>query len=312
MPAITYERGDAPGEMVPVSVAKPLPVTTSTDKAFGFFDDGTESGRVRVEIASGNLVAMPFRRGGYQLGGAASASFVASDFTYISDNDDGTQTSLEVSVSGGVPASAAGGWLRHTFEGNTYGPRFSRSSDYVNPISVLIDGVAYPLDTTALDFSTPQFEVTGINWNLYRQVVARDLGYGKHVAELLFPAGSSTRKWAMFGYVVDAREGYVPPARGVNFYEGGNNSTTLTVAGSWTTFPSSSLKTIGWRKMFFTNPGASAATVSIRSSSGTSTVWSKSVAVGDTVEFDPGGVCYHNVQALTSLDGVIATCVGYN
>lgn len=75
---------------------------------------------------------------------------------------------------------------------------------------VMIDGVAYDVPTFP-----PLHPLYGTALNIHPrisgQVLAQDLGPGAHYCQIMFPANVSVQNaWYLYGYLLDAKEGYLP------------------------------------------------------------------------------------------------------
>lgn len=179
----------------------------------GVIDDGSESGVIKNYLASGNVVLMPFKPNSdfYAYG-----SNVASVLTSSLANATGTGTVLAATLSAGAGESQ----IDMRIKGRKFGLIFRMSDMNGAPISCLIDGVAYEIDTTWNANQRIGINNAGLSENTYQYtMIADDLSDGDHFVELVFPKNSSnsTRNYRLHGYIVDAQSGYVPPERGCVF-----------------------------------------------------------------------------------------------
>lgn len=270
-----------------MTTQRELPV--SSGYAAAWRDDGSESGIVRTEQKRGDLVQMPFVIGSVTLSatGTATATLTNQPLPYLNLDGSGTYIRLTVSASATLANSAT---AKFWITGNVFGLRYLRSA--ATPIGCMIDGVAYTI--TAANNADP---VTNASVsNLYGAVdydlIADDLGPGRHFVELVFPAflSGSQRVYNIFGYVADGNAGYQKPSGQVVTLYQATLALTATTGGTAQnlTLPNGIR---GWRKALFCNTTAGAITVYCVYSTATSVVmWSKPVPAYDTVEFNPEGI----------------------
>lgn len=178
----------------------------------GIFDNGEESGAIKNHLVSGNVVLMPFKvNGDFYVTGA-----VSSVLTTSLANATGTGTVLALTQAAG----GAAGQVDMRIKGRKFGLLIQKASVNGAPIGCLIDGVAYPIDTTWNANQRTGINNAGLSENAYQYtMIADDLDDGDHFVELLFPYNSSasTRSYRLHGYIVDAAAGYVPVERGCLF-----------------------------------------------------------------------------------------------
>ena len=244
-----------------------------------------------ARVTGRDLVAVPFRKDMFRAG-VSGSGYAPSINGGFPENGDGTQSGMFVSV----PASAT--WanvatLDFWVQGRVVGLRVLRSADYGGkPIGCMIDGVAYAVKTDILVTPAGQSPTNtnpGVSW----QILADDLDEGLHYVELVFPCDISvSRLWAVLGYIAEARAGYRPIDPYVNF----SLRAPLALTASWTEIIASNDKATGIRKIVFYNPTGGPITAQVRYTNDNGVIWSKSVAAGDTLEFDPGGSFAHAAQ----------------
>lgn len=178
----------------------------------GIFDNGEESGAIKNYLASGNVVLMPFKpNGDFYVQGA-----ISSILTTSLANATGTGTVLALTQAAG----GAAGQVDMRIKGRKFGLLIQKASVDGAPIGCLIDGVAYPIDTTWNANQRTGINNAGLSESAYQYtMIADDLDDGDHFVELLFPYNSSavTRNYRLHGYIVDAAAGYVPVERGCLF-----------------------------------------------------------------------------------------------
>ena len=251
---------------------------------------------------SGELVAMPFRKGLYKNGanGSAAAPGVGAG---IPENNDGTQTGVFVSVAASATWAnwaSFGFWVME----RVVGLRVLRDATYGgSPLGCTIDGVAYDVDTEALLTPAGQSS-SNTAAGEGGQILASDLEDRPHYVELTFSgATSGTRLWVVMGFIAEAKY-YRLPSRGMNF----SYSAPTALTGGWSTMNPVNINAYGFRKVLFYNPTGGSVTAQVRYSSGNGVIWAKPVPAGDTVEFDPGGPIYHTVDVTGN--GLMASGIG--
>jgi len=285
-----------------------LPVSSGYAEAWR--DDGSESGIVRTEQKRGALVQMPFITGLVTLSvtGTATAILQGQPLPYLNTDNSGTYLKITIDPSASLANSCT---AKFWITGNVFGLRYARSS--VLPIGCMIDGVAYPVNVT----NNVDPVNNGSVGNLYSAVdfdlIADDLGQGRHFVELVFPAflSGSQRVYNITGYVVDGQAGYQKPTGQVVTLYQASLAITATTAGTaqYTTMPNGMR---GWRKALFCNTTSSAITINcIYSLASSVLMWSKSVPANDTIEFDPQGIVVDstNVRFYASGAGVNLTTI---
>lgn len=188
--------------------ARSLPIIDAGQAAI--IDDNTESGAIRSHIVSGNVVLMPFKPNtDTYIYGTSTASILTTSL----GNATGTGTVLAATIA----AAAGESQIDLRIKGRKFGLLIQKSSVNGAPISCLIDGVAYPIDTTWNANQRTGVNNAGLSDSVYQYtMIADDLDDGDHFVELLLPKNTSavTRNYRIHGYVVDAAAGYVPVERG--------------------------------------------------------------------------------------------------
>lgn len=291
-----------------MTTQRELPISSGYAEAWR--DDGSESGIVRTEQKRGALVQMPFISGIVTLAGVGSATAILQGQPAPYLNTDGTGTYLKITVDASA-SLANSATAKFWITGNVFGLRYARSS--LLPIGCMIDGVAHTI--TAANNTDPVNN--GSVGNLYSAVdfdlIADDLGQGRHFVELVFPAflSGSQRVYNIFGYVVDSQAGYQKPTGQVVSLYQASLAITATTAGT-AQYPTIPNGMRGWRKALFCNTTGSAITINcIYSLASSVLMWSKSVPANDTIEFDPLGVVVDvsNVRFYASGAGLNLTTI---
>lgn len=283
-------------------------------QASGWRDDGTEGGLIRAELARGNLVQLPWKRGFLSItnNGSATSGLVGG----TTNNADGTGTRLSVAVQ------ASASWansvvVQFWITGDIFGLRYE---DLPGPIDIMIDGVGYavPLNPT-LDPRTGFAAGGRFPWGANHFILANDLGPGRHFVQMTFPAftSGSTRQYLVHGILVDGKAGYLQPGPFVHVHAvpvsiTGTNGAT---ANNLSIFPEvTNISFWGWRRILFCNTSGSPVQITAVYSTRTSTpIWSKTIPANDTVELDWGALIadVSNLLFYASTGGVVnATVIG--
>lgn len=270
-----------------MTTQRELPISSGYAEAWR--DDGSESGIIRTEQKRGDLVQMPFITGLFASGeaGTATVRLQGQPSPHINADNSGTYLTVTVAASASLANSAT---VKFWITGNVFGLRFSRNP--AMPIGCMIDGVAYPVNVTGNVDPVNNNSVGNLYSIVDCDLIADDLGQGRHFVELVFPAflSGTTRVYNIFGYVVDGQSGYQKPTGQVVSLHQASMAITATTAGT------AQYKIIppgvrGWRKALFCNTTGSAITIYCVYSLATSFVmWSKSVPANDTIEFDLQGI----------------------
>ena len=263
-------------------------LAVADQQARGWRDDGTESGLIRVAGVRGNLVALPFLSTTYVGTAAGSASVKIFTQPAPGENRDGVGTYLQAQVLSSA-SLANYVFVRFWITGNVFGLRYSAPP---GPIGCMIDGIAYSLPvTTNIDPVSGASPGGAIYSGVEGYVLADDLGPGRHLVELSFPAflSGSTRTYKIHGYLVDAAAGYTPSKSLVVGFNSGKTAITATTGGTAQKI-SVTGGYLGFRKLFIYNTTGSPITIYCVYATATSDViWSRSVPANDTIEFDPAG-----------------------
>jgi hypothetical protein len=241
-----------------------------------------------VNPAENAWVALPFRKG--DLTGT-----VVSPNGAFSEPNDGTFTALFYSLT------ASSTWATTAtsnfgFSGRVFGLRFSRGADA--PISVMIDGVAYPVP-----YGRQLTPATGVAFGGLmggaEAILATDLSDGEHLAEIMIPASATAaRSTSIFGYICEAKVNPVPPPRGTRFTKSPTAITT-----SFQTFTATNA--YGYRSLHLVNTTVAAITVSVAYAGGTPFAQIIVPANGD-YHWDFGLPVYHTLDVKASAVGVNA------
>ena len=160
--------------------------------------------------------------------GAATASINGN----APDNDDGTQSCLDISV----PASstfANSVQVRRVINGNTIGLRLSRYGSNYNtavPFAVFVDGQPIEVDWSAQ--LLPETQTAPSNFAAYRNIIlGRDFGDGAHDVRLGVPCDAAVaRNLRLLGWLAEEAAGYRPPQRGVSLQD---SQITITSTAKW-------------------------------------------------------------------------------
>lgn len=244
-------------------------------QANGWRDDGTESGVIRTDPASGGVVSVPFVQGQYGLEATGST---ASFQTGIYYNPDGSSSGFNISV----PAGNNGVRIYQPFRGPTFGIRHSSAAS--SPvITVSVDG-----DPVAVDTSLPWNAIGGVPWvtTLYNgfKVTHRDLDPGEHVAEIVINAPETgANAVTLFGYIADRSAGYTDLPVLSQLVEGGAVPTSF----AYPEYGPSGQQLAAISRIFYANTTADEITVTVRRGSG-GTIGKLAVPANGTAAFDLG------------------------
>lgn len=275
-------------------------------QATGWRNDGSEDGIQRVEVASGNLVPIPFRQNNCNISVAGTVMGVlnASNLT----NFDGTATGIYCTV----PAAAGlGGGMRIVFffNGPVLALRYSEISGYAIPdMSLNVDGVNYAIPASQSRDPIANTLFTYTPAEIQESLISRDLGDGPHFAELFVNQNKTVAgRVYLHGFMASEAHGYVRATPGVKF---GPNQIAVALTYAGIQSGNSSLTAV--RKLLFQNTTAAAITVNIRPVSTGVAAWSRSVPANDTLELDFGGLAYDiaTIQVSASALGVTCTLIG--
>lgn len=272
----------------------------------GARDDGSESGIVRTETLRDGWSLLGFRRGLYTSANIGSGT-VASLSGLITNSVTNTGTAIQVSL----PASAAygnGATIGFWIHGNMLGLAYYALNTTVPP-GCTIDGINYAVPVSKSGTANP-LTLSGVASDELPLVeVANDLGDGPHWVELSFAcaASGSTRYYVMQGYAVDRRSGYVQSPAGAR-----TGATIFTLTASYSTLltgASTNANIRSIRQVIFYNSTGGAITATMKHFT-YGVFWSKSVAAGDTVIFDPGTWMYDGTELQAAGNGLTCTVIG--
>lgn len=294
---VTY---GADGAATDTSADAPFPAYDP--QASGWRDDGHESGVVRYQQANADFVSYPFRVGHQYPRSIASASSSFAE-SGAPTNPDGTGKQFNISV----PAGTNGHRLYYPFTGRGFGVRFSPLATTPD-FSVAVDSEWAQVQSWPAKLALESI-TTELVYPEARAVTHDHLHRGFHLAELLFPApASGTSTWVIFGWLLDRGAGYTEQPR---------NLIALTPTALTTSDVAISLATgvtggvlRGLRKIIYANTTASPITVTVKTASGGTVLWSRPVPANDSIEFDPGGSLAMGYYHTASATGVNATVIG--
>lgn len=271
----------------------------------GWFDSGHESGAVHVSDATGEAARVPFRAGQYYASVTGGAATVANSALLI-ENPDGTGSSLTVTVPAGLGPGAR---LWYPFGGSLFGVRW-QAADGTPDFSVSVDGEAVLVEgrdaRVTAEGITTQLLDTAAQAITHRHLDPTE----RHLAELTFVSdASASRSWTLFGVLLDRRAGYQEPIRRLHNIPPVTLTTSQVAIGVQGANAQRVLS--GVRKVVYYNGTAGAVDVTIQYN-GTA-VWKKSLAAGEVVEFDFGGVTAVNAlwtHAASAGSSITATVIG--
>lgn len=197
--------------------------------------EATSSG-AEASTSTEGLACIPFTGvDQLTLSGTATASVNGN----AADNDDGTQSCLDISV----PASATFAnsvQVRRVINGDTIGLRLSRYGSNYNtavPFAVFVDGRPIEVDWSAQ--LLPETQTAPGNFAAYRNIIlGRDFGDGAHDVRLGVPCDAAVaRSLRLLGWLAEEKAGYRPPQRGVSVQDlqitlNSTNKTFLGAAGN--------------------------------------------------------------------------------
>ena len=172
------------------------------------------------------LVSLPFTAADQvALSGAATASVNGN----ASDNDDGTQSCLDITVPGSS-TFANSAQVRRVINGNTIGLRISRYGSTYNtavPFGVFVDGRPIEVDWSAQ--LLPEAQTAPANMAAYRNIIlGRNFGDGAHDVRLGVPCDTAaSRSLRLLSWLAEEAAGYRPPQRGISLQD---SQTTLSAS----------------------------------------------------------------------------------
>lgn len=273
----------------------------------GVQDDGSAEGVVKSKIVEGDLTYVPWRSGWWS-GNNANATVGATG----GDNADGSNGYVTMSVASTTSQSQYN--IRHTFRGTTYGirfdPQFTTGGGGLYDFSVIIDGVCYRVKKAIYNFDDAT--VYSVQNGQHGVIVATGLPDTIHMVDVVVVNNSAGQNGNLFyGYIADSKH-YPKPTRFGYWLA----PTTLTASYvAITTGGTQYRRPPGIRKIFYYNADSATRTVTIQLSG--ATIWSKTLTVAETGEYDPGqpmtfdvvnGVLTHKADAVTTT-GVTATVI---
>lgn len=281
-------------------------LSVTDEQINGARDDGSEGGVLRAELARAQAVLVPFSMEEIIPTGSAVAIYGGK---YADTEGAGNRVKVTLAHSATLANNLRWDmWFNGEFFGLCYNIDTGTA-----PIGLMIDGVAYSVPAwppVHPIYGTPTVMNTA---RLNGEIIARDLGPGRHLASIMFP-GSVTedRTWWMHGYLADSAAGYREQQHGGIVSQTqiavGTAWTNLLVGavGSATAFPAST------RVLMLYNTTASPITVSLALNGDTDIFWSKQIAANDTVPVDFGMPIFQKnyLLAKASATGVVATQIG--
>ena len=177
-------------------------------QAYGFLDDGTESGAIRTKSVRSDLVAVPFRRFQYTLENSGCTVVYHNNY---SQNSDGSCTGIYIQA----PYGLNGCRIWQPFYGRTFGVRFEPTASTFADFTVQVDGVAVHVNGNLLPMQAAAENELPPGYNAYA-ITHDDLSEGLHVAAIsvLAPQAASGSNYVnLLGYLVERRAGYREPVR---------------------------------------------------------------------------------------------------
>lgn len=262
----------------------------------GVFNDGSEEGIVRASIDSGFLVPVPFKYPNHVV--AAGASVFMTEISGA--NHDGSNLSFAFNVAAAGTGSTYR--IRHWFWGTSYGvrfnPKYEVSSGGNHNFSVVIDGVAYEVDRQNLAWDTAT-DPTNEDW-LNGCIVATGLEDRRHLADIVCtPHPSLGAGQQIYGFLADSKyyAGVINTKMGY-FRHVAVPTTKADIAIN----SQAKYNGKGLRKIYYCNTSGGTRVVQLKFAGDNSKViWRKSIADGETAEFDPGcGITlYAGTQGIT-------------
>ena len=270
-----------------------------------FWDDGSgviSPHQASTLVGENDLVPVPMIPGMF-----LSTITGSSAVTYIeggSKNRDGSQSHLQMLRKGGLQQTCE---VRAIVWGRTVGVRWERTSSSPAFI-VTIDGIPYRCPEPNPKFNGSAVSITDA---FSQWIVARDLDDGPHSVLIEVEPSGSDQTLLFYGWLLEKAAGYDSraPRNRVVFDSTLTTSATAISHNGASTNPTGDLVTV--RKIIYTNIHASAAaTVTIKQSS--NIIWQKSIAAGDSAEFDfgaPTGLVSFTHQASAG-SSINATVIG--
>lgn len=249
---------------------------------------------IPVRSLYGNLVPVPFRPGAVQidLGGTATASVKDG---LISD-ESGMDTYIPVSV----PTGQNGVRIWIPFYGRCFGVRVRRDSATLPAFTVAVDGHSKGFDGTIPDINTMSISFTD-GWGYI--VTHDDLPDGFHLAEICVVAPSSgTSALTFYGFLAEERAGYRAAKKFQMFAAAPAALTTSLATPSLGAAPNSG---IAFRKAIYCNVGSASATLTL--AVGGVSMLTKVLSVGDSYEFDFGGLTANSGGGFQHMASVAST-----
>jgi hypothetical protein len=195
-------------------------------------------------------------------------------------NSDGSTANLPLSV----PAGPGGGaWVTTNIAGTVVGVRWRRDAGAVsNGFDVIIDGVAYPVDTTNPRFNNVSQAVTDYEATY---IVATGLPNATHTVTVALnadQAGGSTRVLNLLGWIAEQGRSYNPATP---IPRSGTMSSVVTLG----TAQSSVVYNTPIRTLWFRNTDTVPRIVTVTLPDLTTIIYQNTIAAGATVSLPLGG-----------------------
>jgi hypothetical protein len=169
----------------------------------GVVSDGTEAGVVRVATVRSGLVPVPWRSTEYSTNSSGASVSLNSDT--LGHWETG-QANLFASLTSATGAYVT---IKVRFYGRAFGIVGNPSGTYGwTNVRVLIDGAAYSLPTHRTQFDLGTAIAQPNPHAAY--IVADDLEDGEHQAEIVCLGNGLAQSFNLYGYLCEARAGYVP------------------------------------------------------------------------------------------------------
>jgi hypothetical protein len=268
----------------------------------GVRDDGTDSGIVRTELITGNLIKLPFSPLTYSIQNQGSGNTASSQNGGIFYNSDGTCTGLNIATFNSTDNYVA---VWYPFYGSVFGVRFRAGG---GGFTVTVDGALATLVEDPETYLGKESQGSSQNHEV-SVITHRDLAPGIHFAKIIFPAGvSSLLHGVLVAEAGTPNKPYLPVHTGVN----ASASTAVpTSSANIAPYPASSgVPFVAISKLYYYNSTGSAITLTL-STPGTITFLNQVIAAGDTFELSyPVPVTSGFARHQASATGLVLVAIG--
>ena len=289
-----------------IAVAQPVAYDT---QPIGLLDDGTEQGVLRVTPVRGDLTAYPFFNRVSSTCGGAAGTYI-NVYSGINGARESRGGVIQCALAQGITNYAS---IRFAFSGRALGLSLYSYHFDLSPLTIVIDGVFYPLTNRLYRSTSAASTTTGVTGGCalssFRGIIADGLSDTLHECEIRISGDASRAQTYQFvAFYADAGLRQPPVTDGIwavltfNFTAANTNS--LSVAGT-----SASLLS----EIEFCNNSVSNAIVRVHNSS--TVIWQSALPAAGTTKFLrqlPISIDASTIKISCDQTNVVATIYGTN